>query len=103
MAGRFVLPTGEIGDFCRRWGITELAVFGSAARGELTPASDVDFLVTWGPARHWSLVDHQSMEEELQRIVGRSVDLVSRKAIEESENFVIRKHILASARTVYAA
>ena len=103
MAAPFEFPSDEIGAFCRRWGIIELAVFGSAARGELTPASDVDFLVTWGPARHWSLFDHQRMEEELEKIVGRPVDLVSRKAIEESENFVIRKHILASARSVYAA
>jgi hypothetical protein len=103
MATTLDLPLAEISAFCRRWGITELAVFGSAVRGELTPDSDVDFLVTWEPDRHWSLVDHHRLEQELATIVGRPVDLVSRKAIEGSANFVIRKHILGSAKTLYAA
>ena len=97
------LPLDQIRDFCRRWGIVELAVFGSAVRGELTPESDIDFLVTWGPDAHWSLVERSRLEDELTAIVEREVDLVSRRAIEESKNFVIREHILGSARTVYAA
>ena len=97
------IPLPVIADFCRRWKITELAVFGSALRDDFRPDSDIDFLVTFAPDAQWSLFDHMAAEQELAEIVGRKVDLVSRTAIEGSHNWIRRKAILASAQVVYAA
>lgn len=89
--------------FCRRWSIRELELFGSAVRDELRPESDLDFLVTFADEARWSLWDHAQMEEELSEIVGRQVDLVTRRAVERSTNWIRRDSILKEARPVYAA
>ena len=98
----FNLPQETIDAFCRRWKIVELGLFGSALRGDFGPDSDLDFLVTFAPDAGWSLFDHFHMENELVKILGREVDLISRQAIEESPNWIRRKEILGTARTVYA-
>ena len=97
------LPMGRIADFCRRWKITELSLFGSALRDDFADRSDMDFLATFAPHAGWSLFDHVEMEEDLGRIVGRRVDLVSRRAVERSHNWIRRREILQSAQVVYEA
>ncbi len=89
--------------FCQRWRIAELAFFGSVLRDDFRPDSDIDVLVAFDPAARWSLFDHQTMEEELSGIVGRRVDLVSRRGLERSRNPLRRQTILDSAEIFYAA
>ena len=89
--------------FCRKWKIAELALFGSVLRDDFRPDSDVDVLVSFAPDADWSLLDHLAMEEELAGILGRKVDLVSRRAVERSANRIRRQAILGSAEVVYAA
>lgn len=89
--------------FCERWRITELALFGSALRPDFRAESDVDVLVTFAPDAHWSLLDLATMEDELSAIVQRSVDLVSRRGVEQSPNWIIRREILSSAEVIYRA
>ncbi len=96
------LPKKKIDEFCRKWQITELALFGSAIRDDFRPDSDVDVLVTFAPDVKWTLLDHVEMEEELEAILGRDVDLVSRHGIERSQNHIRRSEILNSARMIYA-
>jgi predicted nucleotidyltransferase len=103
MGEHFELPQAEIEAFCRKWKIQKLELFGSAVRDELTPESDIDLLVTWKPDVYWPLADHGRMHEEIEQLLGRRVDLVSRSAVERGHNWIIRQHILSSARTVYAA
>jgi predicted nucleotidyltransferase len=93
----------QITEFCRRWKVSRLAVFGSAAKGKLRADSDIDLLVTFTPDAEWSMFDHYRMEEELTKLFGREVDLVSIKAAEESNNPICRREILESARQIYAA
>ena len=93
----------QIAEFCRKWKVSELAVFGSTLRDDFGPDSDVDVLVRFAPDADWSLLDHVQMEEEIGKIVGRKVDLVSRRAIERSLNWIRRKNILESAQVIYAA
>jgi uncharacterized protein len=90
-------------DFCRRWKITELALFGSAARDELTPESDIDLLARFAPDAEWTLLDHVRMQDELEALLERPVDLVSRRAVEADRNYVRRSAILGTVRTLYAA
>jgi predicted nucleotidyltransferase len=84
----------EITSFCRRWKVSELALFGSILRQDFNADSDVDVLVSFAPDAQWSLFDLVRMESELETILGREVDLVERAAIEQSENYIRRKSIL---------
>ena len=97
------IPEDQVTDFCRRWKISELALFGSVLREDFRPDSDVDVLVTFAPDAEWSLFDHVDMEDELEQILGRPVDLVSRRGIERSRNPSRRRAILESARVVHVA
>jgi len=97
---QIAIPQEEIADFCRRWKVTEFALFGSALRGDFRPDSDVDVLVSFAPDAHWSLFDLVKMQEELEAIFGRKVDLVKRAAVERSENYIRRKSILNNVEIV---
>ncbi len=97
------LPLEALADFCRRWKITELSVFGSALRDDFGADSDIDFLAMFSPEADWSLLDHAQMEIELIDLLGREVDLLTRRAVEQSCNPMRRREILSTARTIYAA
>ena len=97
------MPKEKISDFCRHWKIVEFSLFGSALRDDFGPDSDVDVLVTFAPDAHWSLFDHVTMQDELKSILGRDVDLVSRRGIERSRNYLRRKAILDSSEVLYVA
>ena len=89
----------RIADFCRRWKIAELALFGSVLRDDFGPASDVDVLITFMDRK--ALVDREAMRRELEALFGRKVDLVYRRVIEHDENYLLRKAILNSAWVIY--
>ena len=97
------LPMAELAAFCRRWKIARLELFGSALRDDFGPDSDLDFLATFAPDARWTLFEHFHMENELVELLGREVDMLDREAVEQSRNWLRRKEILSSARTVYAA
>ena len=102
-ANHIEIPHGKIVDFCRRWKITEFALFGSVLRGDFGPDSDVDVLVEFAPDSRWTLFDMVDMQEDLEGIFRRKVDLVSRRGVESSRNYIRRKAILSSAEVIYAA
>ncbi len=97
------VPKERIAEFCRRWKISRLAVFGSMVRGKLRADSDIDLLVTFAPDAGWSMFDHYRMEDELVKLFGREVDLISKVAIEENPNSIFKHEILDSAKEIYAA
>jgi predicted nucleotidyltransferase len=99
----FDWPEAEMREFCHRWRVIELAIFGSALRADFGPGSDVDLLVRFAPGAGWSAFDHVQMESELREILKRDVDLVTRLAVEESPNRNRRAEILSTARPIYAA
>ena len=94
---------GQIADLCRRWKIVELSFFGSVLREDFRPDSDIDVLVGFAPDADWSLLDHVAMQEELSALLGRKVDLISRRAVERSDNQVRRENILSTVEPVYVA
>jgi predicted nucleotidyltransferase len=96
------LDLAEIQIFCRKWEISELAVFGSILRDDFGPESDIDCLVVFSPAADWSLLDVIRAEQELSSILGRPVDLIEKQVVEQSENWIRRRRILGTARTLYA-
>ncbi|WP_294536219.1 nucleotidyltransferase domain-containing protein [uncultured Rhodoblastus sp.] len=93
----------EIVAACQKYGVARLDIFGSAARGrDFDPLSgDADFLVDFPPA---SGQDHfLDLKEAFEKILGRPIDLVDRKAVESSRNYLRRRHILAEAEPVCVA
>ena len=96
------IPTTELRNFCQRWCIRELAVFGSVLRDDFRPDSDVDVLVDFAADVDWGLLDHVRMQEALQGLLKRGVDLVTKRAVERSSNWLRRREILSTARPVYS-
>jgi predicted nucleotidyltransferase len=97
------LPKEQITAFCRAWKVREFSVFGSALRDDYGPDGDIDVLVAFLPDAQWSLLDHAQMQLELEAILGRKVDLVSRRSVKHSYNPIRRQAILDSAESVYVA
>lgn len=87
--------------FCQKHRIRRLEVFGSAASGRRTPASDVDLLVTPDEAHPPSTSELLEMAGEAEELVGAPVDFVLRPSLERSPNRFARDHILATAICVY--
>ena len=97
------IPPETLRDFCRRWQIVELALFGSVLRDDFGPDSDVDVLVSFAEGAGHSLFELDDMESELKEIFGREVDFVTRRGIESSPNYLRRNAILGSAETIYGS
>jgi predicted nucleotidyltransferase len=92
----------RIAPFCQRHGISRLEVFGSLARGEPHPGSDIDLLVTFRPGVHLGW-DFFELHKEIEDILGCEVDLLTRRSVEQDQNSIRRRSILQSTREIYAA
>ena len=92
----------RVADFCRANSIVRLAIFGSALREDFGPESDIDILVEFEPGRTPGF-GFVSMATELSELFGRHVDILTRMAVERSQNYIRRRAILETAETIYAA
>jgi uncharacterized protein len=92
---------GRLRPFCEKHHIQRLEVFGSAARGQTGPGSDVDLLVTFDESAPVSTADLLDMAGEAEELIGRPVDFVLRPSLEKSPNRFAREHILATAVCLY--
>ena len=99
IAPGIVLRESQIAEICRRYHLKELSVFGSAARGEMRPDSDIDLLVDFLPGARPGLLDLSAMKREFSDLVGRPVDLAVKPGLKPR----IRSRVLADAQVVYAA
>ena len=99
MSVKIDVPKEKLADFCRRWRVKELAIFGSAVGNDFRPDSDVDVLVVFQDDAKWNLFDHIKAEGELKHIFAREVDLVEKKTI---RNPFRRHHILNNHEVIYA-
>jgi len=93
---RVPIDPERIAEFCRRWRITELSLFGSVLRDDFRPDSDVDVLVAFAPVTHQTLSNLITMGEELEGIFGRKVDLVDKKGLHNP----FRRHEILTTRQV---
>ncbi|MEP0803961.1 MAG: nucleotidyltransferase family protein [Chloroflexota bacterium] len=96
------IPRRKLAAFCRKYHIQKLAFFGSVLRDDFKPTSDVDILVEFKEGYTPGLAFF-AMPDELKKILGRDVDLLTYKGVKESRNPIRRKAILESARVYYAA
>ncbi len=81
----------EILQIAARYGAGQVRVFGSVARGEAGPHTDVDILVTLEPGR--SLLDLIALKQDLEDLLGRPVDVVTEAAVSP----YMRAQVLQSA------
>lgn len=95
-----LVSDNRIADFCQRWKIAEMSVFGSVVRKDFRPDSDIDVLVSFEAGAGWSLLDLMTIQEELAILLGRPVDLIEEAAL---RNPYRRAAILRSKQIVYAA
>jgi predicted nucleotidyltransferase len=86
-------------EFCRKWQVRELSLFGSALRDDFGPESDVDFLVSFDPAAPWGLTDIVTMRVELSTITGPEVNLVEKEGL---RNPYRKKEILSTHEVILA-
>jgi predicted nucleotidyltransferase len=93
------LPIEDIREICGRYGVRELAVFGSAARGTASPGSDVDLLVEFAPDARVGFMAFSRMQRELSALLGRPVDLVPKRGLCPT----IAESVLAEAEVLYAS
>jgi predicted nucleotidyltransferase len=89
----------KVAELCRRYGVAELALFGSVLHDDFHADSDVDVLVSFGPEAHPSLLELVELREDLKDLFGREVDLVERAGL---RNPFRRRAILSTAEVVYA-
>lgn len=92
----------QIAKLCQSHGVVRLEVFGSAATGAgfAPERSDADFLVTFAPGGG-GLIEFAEFKDALSALLGRSVDLVERAALEQSRNYIRRNRIFADAEKIY--
>lgn len=94
------IPIQEVENLCKKWGITELALFGSILRDDFGPESDIDVLVEFAPNVSLSSFDFLEIQDELSQLFGRKVDLVEKQGM---RNPFRRREILRSFRVIFAA
>lgn len=92
----------ELIAFCKRWDVTEFALFGSAVRDDFAAESDIDALVTFSAQSEWGLFAHIQMKQELAALFGRDVDLITMRSLEQSHNDLLRDEILENAKVIYS-
>ena len=103
MGARIPISQERIGQYCQKHRIRSLALFGSVLREDFRPGSDLDVLVEFAPGVRPRFFELAAMREELEAIVGRKVDLVEKRVVECSENYIRRDHILRHAEPIYVA
>lgn len=98
---RFKLSLAEIAEFCQRWQIVEMALFGSVLREEFRADSDIDILISFAPNARQGLLTLARIKHELETRLERPVDIVLKQSVETSENWIRRREILQTAQVIY--
>lgn len=93
----------EVAQFCRRWRVRQMALFGSVLREDFGPHSDIGVLVSFAPGPTPGLFGLVRMERDLAELFGRPVDVRTRRAVRDSRNRIRRRRILDAARVIHEA
>jgi len=93
------IPKEELNEFCQRYQIQRLALFGSVLGDDFRKESDVDVLISFRPNSKIGFIAFSRMQRELAELINRPVDLVPIDGIKP----VIKESILANTEEIYAA
>jgi len=100
MSHSLTIDDQEIARLCERHRIKELSLFGSVLRDDFRTDSDVDLLVLYEDGHRPGIDEYIAMREDFEALFGREVDLVNKNRL---ENPFLRRRILRSRKTIYAA
>lgn len=89
------IPEDRIRVFCMKWKVRNFRFYGSIMRNDFRPDSDIDVMVEFSPDTHTTFFDMSSMQDELEALLGRKVDLADRRSVDMSENYIRRKGMLS--------
>ena len=98
---RLAISPEDIAQFCRRWNIKELALFGSVLNNQFHADSDIDILICFAPHARQGLLTIAKIKHELETRIGRQVDIALKESIENSENWIRRQEILKTSLVIY--
>ncbi|MCK6593718.1 MAG: nucleotidyltransferase domain-containing protein [Bacteriovoracaceae bacterium] len=96
-----IIPVNVLQNFCIKWKIKTFYIFGSILRDDFKNNSDIDVMVEFSSDAEWTLLDHVDMRDELISLSGRSIDLLTKKSIERSQNQTRKEEILRTAKAIY--
>ncbi|MCY3941487.1 MAG: nucleotidyltransferase domain-containing protein [Gammaproteobacteria bacterium] len=96
LSPRITASPAAIEDFCKRWQVAELALFGSVLRDDYSRKSDIDVLVDFVPDGVPG-IEFVTMAAELSRLSGRQADVLTRSAVERSRNHIRRRETWQSS------
>lgn len=90
--------------FQRRWGVTQIDVFGSVIRDDFSPEdSDVDLVLSFQDEGRVGLFDLCAMQRELEGVFDRHVDILTRQTLEKMQNPLRQRNIRNSLKRLDAA
>lgn len=98
---RLGLSIEQIAQFCQRWHITELSLFGSVLGNQFHTDSDIDILIRFAPNTRQGLLTLAKIKHDLEVNTGRAVDIALKESVENSENWIRRNEILNTAQVIY--
>lgn len=101
LQARLAITSEQLAEFCQRWQVAELALFGSILQDDFHADSDIDMLVTFAPDSRISLLDLVNMEYKLEEYCHRKVDLLTKRSVIESPNWIRRTSILNTSKVIY--
>lgn len=96
-----IIPLNTLQTFCQKWKIKTFYVFGPVLTNEFKSNSDIEVMVEFSSEAEWTLLDHVEMRDELATLTGRSIDLLTKRSIERSQNKVRKDEILRTAKAIY--
>lgn len=95
------LAEEAIAKFCQRWKIAEFYLFGSVLREDFSEKSDIDVMLKFSPDARLGF-KFVTLCEELENLFKRNVDVITKKGIEKTDNWIVKENILNSAKLIYA-
>ena len=93
------VPKKELANFCRRYHVQRLALFGSVLGNNFRADSDVDVLVSFQPDAKIGFITFSRMQRELAEFFNRQVDLIPMDGLKP----IIRDFVLSNIEEVYVA
>ena len=98
---RLNIQPSQLEEFCQQWQIVEMSLFGLVLRDDFKAKSDIDILVSFADDAKITFFDLEVIEEQLSKLFNRPVDVVTKRAIEQSHNWIRKKNILENSRVIY--
>jgi uncharacterized protein len=97
------LPSEIQSNIIPHFQISSIWIFGSALRDDYSKDSDIDLVVEFKPGARITLLTLASLQTNLEKVLGRKVDLITRKAIDDFMNPIMRQEVLSTMVRVYGS